>query len=116
MMCSMSVGMHCIHMFLAEKASTSGAALFSAFFTYILCPSESLVPIDLVGVAGSSTSIPLLKLLFDAVDTGAFGVGFNLHSLVVGFKAERPLVVEVFGAGGFTFTDLNDWHCIFCWS
>ena len=115
MMCSMSVGMHCIHMFLAEKASTSGAALFSAFFTYILCPSESLVPIDLVGVAGSSTSIPLLKLLFDAVDTGTIGAGFNLHSLVVGFIAVGPLDVKVVSAGGFTFAKLNDRYG-FSWS
>ena len=114
-MCRMPVWMHYIHMFLAKETCVPGAALFCAVFTNVPCPPNSLVPVNLF-VCSSTPTISLLKFLFDAVDTCAIGACFNLHSFVVGFKAERPLVVEVVGAGGFTFTDLNDWHCIFCWS
>ena len=81
-------------MFLTKKACVPSTALFCTIFTYVSCPPNSLVPVNLI-IFGPAPTISFLKLFFDAVDTCAIGAGFNLHSPVVGFKAVWPLVVKV---------------------
>ena len=117
-MCCVAIGMHVIHVLLADEAASAKRTFFSTLFADILSTSSPFWQVDLIIIsinASNSVSLffPTFKFLFGAPDAGAFDCSDHRNTMMSLFMSVWPLSIKVFDTSTTTLLQLH-WDLILC--